>query len=92
MIVSAHLGNWELMLGLAHIFEDIMPVMFLVEASFHPALNRFLADVRGTGGGESNTGGRFDPGATSPGQWTTMGFLIPPSNGSDLYPRMRKSV
>ena len=53
VIVSAHVGNWEMLLGLAHLFTDVMPVMFLVEASFHPALNRFLEDIRGTGSGAS---------------------------------------
>lgn len=62
VIVSAHLGSWEMLLGLSAVFRDIMPVMFLVEASFHPAINRFLADIRGTGGGESaaSAGGAAD--------------------------------
>jgi lauroyl/myristoyl acyltransferase len=53
VIASAHVGNWELLLGLSQLFKDVMPVMFLVEASFNPAVNRFLAEVRGSGGGES---------------------------------------
>jgi lauroyl/myristoyl acyltransferase len=55
VVVSAHVGNWEMLLGLANVFRHILPVMFLVEASFSPGLNRFLADVRGTGGGESES-------------------------------------
>ena len=51
--VSGHVGNWEMLLGLPGLFRDIMDTTFLVEMSVHPAVDRFLGYLRGTGGGAS---------------------------------------
>ncbi len=53
IVVSGHVGNWEVLLGLASVFRDIGDTTFLVEASVHPAVDRFLAYLRGSGGGSS---------------------------------------
>ena len=53
IIVSGHFGNWEILLGLASIVPRAAPVRFLVEATFSPAVDRFLAYLRGTMGGTS---------------------------------------
>ncbi|MFV1958635.1 MAG: lysophospholipid acyltransferase family protein [Planctomycetota bacterium] len=53
VVVSGHLGNWEILLGMAGVFRDLMSTTFLVETSVHPAVDRFLAYLRGTGGGAS---------------------------------------
>lgn len=59
IVISGHFGSWELLLGLASIFPDAAPLRFLAEASFSPAVDRFLSYVRGTMGGatERRTGG-----------------------------------
>jgi len=51
--VSGHLGSWELLLGMAGLLKDTMPTRFLVEPTVHPAVDRFLDHLRGTGGGKS---------------------------------------
>ena len=43
----------KILLGLASIFPRAAPVRFLVEATFSPAVDRFLAYLRGTMGGTS---------------------------------------
>jgi KDO2-lipid IV(A) lauroyltransferase len=53
IVVSGHFGNWEMLLGLASIFPQAAPVRFLVESTFSPAVDRFLAYLRGTMGGTS---------------------------------------
>jgi KDO2-lipid IV(A) lauroyltransferase len=51
VLVSGHLGNWELLLGLGSQFGPGLPrARFVAEALGHPALDAFLEDVRGTGG------------------------------------------
>ena len=59
IVVSGHFGNWEILLGLASIFPQAAPVRFLVESTFSPAVDRFLAYLRGSMGGtsERRTGG-----------------------------------
>ena len=53
VVVSGHVGNWEVLLGLANVFRDVGDTTFLVEASVNPAVDRFLAYLRGSGGGVS---------------------------------------
>jgi KDO2-lipid IV(A) lauroyltransferase len=51
VVVSAHVGNWELLLGLCDYFPGLPRVMFLVEPLSVPGLDRFVNSLRGTGGG-----------------------------------------
>jgi KDO2-lipid IV(A) lauroyltransferase len=53
VVASAHIGSWEVLLGLASVFHDIMPTAFLVEPSVHPAIDRFLVYLRGSSRGAS---------------------------------------
>jgi KDO2-lipid IV(A) lauroyltransferase len=49
VLVSGHIGNWELMLGLRVMFPDMPPTAFLAEAIPHSALNRILKGLRSHG-------------------------------------------
>ncbi len=53
VVVSAHVGNWEMLLGLASVFRDIATTTFLFEPNPTPGLDRFLDWLRGTSGGRS---------------------------------------
>lgn len=50
VLVSGHLGNWELLLGTRVAFPQMPPVTFLVEAAPHDAINEALARLRRHGG------------------------------------------
>jgi KDO2-lipid IV(A) lauroyltransferase len=49
VLVSGHVGNWELLLGTRTAFPEMPPVTFLVEAAPHEAINDALARLRGHG-------------------------------------------
>ena len=49
VLVSAHIGNWELLLGLRILFHDFPPSVFLAEEIPHAALNRVLKKLRSHG-------------------------------------------
>lgn len=51
VLVSGHLGNWELLLGLPAVFEGMPDLIFLAEGNSTPAVERYLGGLRGTGGG-----------------------------------------
>lgn len=53
VVISGHLGNWEILLGLAGVFRDVMPTTFLFEPNTLPGLDRFLDWLRGSGSGAS---------------------------------------
>ncbi len=53
VIVSGHIGNWELLLGLPTVFEGFPEMVFLTEGITAVALDRLLAHLRGSGGGVS---------------------------------------
>ncbi len=46
VLVSGHVGNWELLLGMRTAFEDFPPTVFLAEPSTHPALNVIMEELR----------------------------------------------
>lgn len=46
VLVSGHIGNWEMMLGLRVLFPDWPPTVFLAEQIPHAALNRVLKKLR----------------------------------------------
>lgn len=54
IIASAHVGSWEILLGMASVFPGAPPLRFLAEDTFHPVMDRFLAWIRGTGGSQSS--------------------------------------
>ncbi len=49
VLVSGHIGNWELLLGIRVFFMHFPPVTFVAEAVPHRAVNRVLAKLRGHG-------------------------------------------
>ncbi|MCB9825655.1 MAG: lysophospholipid acyltransferase family protein [Planctomycetes bacterium] len=51
VLVSGHVGNWELLLGTRVAFPDVPPVTFLAEAAPHAAINEALARLRQHGDG-----------------------------------------
>lgn len=53
--VSGHVGNWELLLGLGTVIDDLPEMVFLAEAFTWKPLDRWLAYLRGSGGGVSAT-------------------------------------
>ncbi|MFV1958988.1 MAG: lysophospholipid acyltransferase family protein, partial [Planctomycetota bacterium] len=53
VVASGHLGSWELLLGFPSVFADVTHVAFVAQAIMHPAVDRFLATVRGSGGGST---------------------------------------
>lgn len=53
VLVSGHVGAWELLLGLPTVFDDAPEMMFLAEAFWWDPLDRWLADLRSSGGGSS---------------------------------------
>jgi KDO2-lipid IV(A) lauroyltransferase len=50
VLVSAHFGNWELLLGIDGLLPELPSAVFLAEGLSHPAFDRFFNDVRGSGG------------------------------------------
>jgi lauroyl/myristoyl acyltransferase len=50
VLVSGHIGNWELLLGLPNLYEGFPRMGFMAEGLEFPAMDRFAADLRGTGG------------------------------------------
>lgn len=55
VVISAHIGAWEMLVGLAGIFRDLRQTTLLVEPITHPAIDRFLLWLRGSGGGRSTS-------------------------------------
>ena len=53
VLVSGHVGGWELLLGLPSLFDGLPSIAFLAEPMEFGGLNRFLERVRGSGGGTS---------------------------------------
>lgn len=53
VVVSGHVGSWELLLGLPSLFDDVPRMTFLAEGFAWEPLDRWLASLRGTGGGSS---------------------------------------
>ena len=49
VLVSGHIGNWELLLGLRVMFPDLPPSVFLAEEIPHAALNEVLKRLRSHG-------------------------------------------
>ena len=49
VLVSGHIGNWELMLGLRVMFQDFPPTVFLAEQIPHGAINDVLKKLRSHG-------------------------------------------
>lgn len=49
VLVSGHIGNWELLLGLRVMFEDFPPTVFLAEQIPHGAINDVLKKLRSHG-------------------------------------------
>ncbi len=49
VLVSGHLGNWEMLLGMRIMFPDLPPTIFLAEEIPHAAINRFLKKLRSHG-------------------------------------------
>ncbi|MDA1195469.1 MAG: hypothetical protein O2894_09830 [Planctomycetota bacterium] len=49
VLVSGHIGNWELMLGLRVLFQDFPPTVFLAEQIPHGAINDVLKRLRSHG-------------------------------------------
>lgn len=49
VLVSGHIGNWELLLGLRILFDDFPPSVFLAEEIPHEAFNRVLKKLRSHG-------------------------------------------
>lgn len=49
VLVSGHIGNWELMLGLRVLFQDFPPTVFLAEQIPHGAINDVLKKLRSHG-------------------------------------------
>lgn len=50
VLVSGHVGNWELLLGLNSVFSGFPDLVFLAERLSFPALERFVDGLRGAGG------------------------------------------
>jgi KDO2-lipid IV(A) lauroyltransferase len=46
VLVSGHVGNWELLLGVRTLFRDFPPSVFLAEQIPHRAVNRLLERLR----------------------------------------------
>lgn len=53
VLVSGHVGNWELLLGLKNAIPELPELMFLAEELRIPAIDRILAELRGSGGGQT---------------------------------------
>ena len=53
VVVSAHVGSWEILIGFATLFGPAMSFRFAAEETFHPVIDRFLAWIRGTGGSQT---------------------------------------
>lgn len=51
VVVSGHVGNWELLLGLPALLEGVPDMTFLAENLDWAFLDRWIAGVRGTAGG-----------------------------------------
>jgi len=49
VLVSGHVGNWEMLLGMRILFPDLPPTVFLAEEIPHAAINRFLKKLRSHG-------------------------------------------
>lgn len=49
VLVSGHIGNWELLLGLRIAFPDFPPAVFLAEEIPYAAINEFLKKLRSHG-------------------------------------------
>lgn len=49
VLVSGHIGNWELLLGMRVLFEDFPPTVFLAEQIPHGAINDVLKKLRSHG-------------------------------------------
>ncbi len=49
VLVSGHIGNWEMMLGLRVLFQDFPPTAFLAEQIPHGAVNSVLKRLRSHG-------------------------------------------
>jgi KDO2-lipid IV(A) lauroyltransferase len=52
VIVSGHLGNWELLLGANALFPGLPRIRYLAEDIAHPVFDRFLNGLRGSGGSD----------------------------------------
>ena len=46
VLVSGHVGNWELLLGMRTAFADFPPTVFLAEPSTHPAVSAIMEELR----------------------------------------------
>ncbi len=49
VLVSGHIGNWEILLGMRSAFPDMPPTVFVAEAIPHNALNRVVQSIRSQG-------------------------------------------
>lgn len=49
VLVSGHIGNWELLLGMRVMFRDFPPSVFLAEEVPHEAVNQILRRLRSHG-------------------------------------------
>ena len=49
ILVSGHIGNWELLLGMSLLFPTLPPMVFVAEVVPHDAVNRLLEGLRAHG-------------------------------------------
>lgn len=49
VLVSGHVGNWEILLGMRSAFPDMPPTVFVAEEIPHNALNRVVQGLRSQG-------------------------------------------
>lgn len=49
VLVSGHVSNWEVLLGMRVAFQDLPPTVFVAEAIPHNALNRVVESLRSHG-------------------------------------------